>query len=164
MSQVSINCTAFMEHKRISRAILRCRLHNFSEFWTPSPLVCILARFIVINPRNLPYYVCIWVTPYLLSVQTSLIMAPYKNMPLFYEMCVSIIRRSTGNPDRNAYYGNGVDGELARGKEGLLLCRMLWSWIKSYTLIAWITLTAIVLLLTWLSALLQTQPKSLSQA
>ena len=30
----------------------------------PGPrLVCILARSIVLNPCNLPYYVCIWVTP-----------------------------------------------------------------------------------------------------
>ena len=36
---------------------------QFSEFWNPSPLVCILARFIVLKSRNLPYYVCIWVTP-----------------------------------------------------------------------------------------------------
>ena len=29
----------------------------------PLPLVCILARFIVLTSRNLPYYICIWVTP-----------------------------------------------------------------------------------------------------
>ena len=28
-----------------------------------SPLVCISARLKVLNPRNLPYYVCIWVSP-----------------------------------------------------------------------------------------------------
>ena len=34
-------------------------------FWaTPlPPLVCILIRPIRVNPRNLPYYVCFWATP-----------------------------------------------------------------------------------------------------
>ena len=36
---------------------------KFSGFWTPSPLVRILPRSIVVNPRNLPYYVCFWATP-----------------------------------------------------------------------------------------------------
>ena len=29
---------------------------QFLGFWTPSPLVCILARFIVLKSCNLPYY------------------------------------------------------------------------------------------------------------
>ena len=36
---------------------------KFSGFQTPSPLVCILARLILLNPRNLPYYVCVWIPP-----------------------------------------------------------------------------------------------------
>ena len=39
----------------------------FRIFDPLSPLFCILARFIL-SPRNLPYYVCIWVTPSPLSV------------------------------------------------------------------------------------------------
>ena len=41
-------------------AILKRRLHNFWDF---GDLFCILARSLVLNPRNLPYYVCIRVTP-----------------------------------------------------------------------------------------------------
>ena len=33
---------------------------QFLGFWD---YVYILDIFIVLNPRNLPYYVCIWVTP-----------------------------------------------------------------------------------------------------
>ena len=36
---------------------------KFLGFWTPSPLVRILARSIRVNPRNLPYYVCFWANP-----------------------------------------------------------------------------------------------------
>ena len=35
------------------------------------PLICILARYLVVNPRNLPYYFCIWVPPSPLPVSTS---------------------------------------------------------------------------------------------
>ena len=49
-------------------AILKWRLHNFRDFGHPPPLVCTLARSIVLNPRNLRYYVCIWATPSALSV------------------------------------------------------------------------------------------------
>ena len=44
---------------------------QFSGFWNPSPPVYILARSIVLNPRNLPYYVCILLTPLPPSVKTS---------------------------------------------------------------------------------------------
>ena len=37
---------------------------QFSGFWTPSsPHVCNLARSTVLNPRKLPYYVCISLAP-----------------------------------------------------------------------------------------------------
>ena len=36
---------------------------QFLGYRTPSPLVCILARSLVLNSRNLPYYICIWLTP-----------------------------------------------------------------------------------------------------
>ena len=40
------------------------RLQNFRDFWPPPPLlVCILDQFIVLNSRNLPYYICFWGTP-----------------------------------------------------------------------------------------------------
>ena len=32
---------------------------QFSVFWIPSPLVCILARFIILKSCNLPYYIYI---------------------------------------------------------------------------------------------------------
>ena len=32
-------------------------------FWDPLPLVQILDLSIVVNPRNLPYYVCFWTNP-----------------------------------------------------------------------------------------------------
>ena len=44
-----------------SRSLRKVRWHpfitfaKFSGFWTPSPLVCMLARSIELNPRNLPY-------------------------------------------------------------------------------------------------------------
>ena len=39
-------------------------VNTIIQILDPLPLVCILAQFIVLNPRNLPYYVCIWVTPH----------------------------------------------------------------------------------------------------
>ena len=66
---------------------------QFLGFWTPSPLVGILARYLVLNPRNLPYYVCIWATLPLLSVKCRhhLSMAPNELSCcfLFYVECVS---------------------------------------------------------------------------
>ena len=41
---------------------------QFLGFWTPSPLVCILARSIALNPRNLPYFICMWYNPLPLSM------------------------------------------------------------------------------------------------
>ena len=38
-------------------------VYTFFGILDPSPLVYILARSIVLNPRNLPYYVCISLTP-----------------------------------------------------------------------------------------------------
>ena len=49
-------------------AILKWRLHNFRDFGPPPPLVYILARSISLNPRNLPHYVCILLTPLPISV------------------------------------------------------------------------------------------------
>ena len=45
-------------------------------FWTPSPFVCILARLIVLNPRNLPY--CIWIPPS--PCRRHLNMAPFPSL------------------------------------------------------------------------------------
>ena len=42
-------------------AILKLRLQNVGS--PPLPLACILVRSIVLNPRNLPLYVYIWITP-----------------------------------------------------------------------------------------------------
>ena len=44
-----------------------------------SPLVRILARSILINPCNLPYYVCFWATPSPLPVRTSFMYGPLCN-------------------------------------------------------------------------------------
>ena len=52
-------------------------VQSFFLFWTPSPLVSILARFIVPNSRNLPHYVCIWVPPLPSLCRRHLSMAPY---------------------------------------------------------------------------------------
>ena len=49
---------------------------QFSGFWTPSPLVYILARSISLNPRNLPHYVCILLTPLPHQCRRHLSMAP----------------------------------------------------------------------------------------
>ena len=49
----------------------------FSGFLTPSPLVCTLDQFIVLNSRNLPYYICFWGAPLPLPLQTSYVHAPY---------------------------------------------------------------------------------------
>ena len=61
----------------LSRGHTQMTSTQFSGFWTPSPLVCILARSIVLNPRNLPYYICIWVTPPPSQCRRHLGMAPY---------------------------------------------------------------------------------------
>ena len=50
---------------------------QFSGFWTPSPLVHILARSITVNPRNLPYYVCFWANPPPPWCGRPLCMVPY---------------------------------------------------------------------------------------
>ena len=52
-------------------------IYKVCLFWTPSPLVSILARFIVPNSRNLPHYVCIWVPPLPSLCRRHLSMAPY---------------------------------------------------------------------------------------
>ena len=46
------------------------RPQNFG-FSDPSPLVRILTRYIVLNPHNLPYYVCFWANPPPPLVRTS---------------------------------------------------------------------------------------------
>ena len=62
------------EHARPSMACsssngnkIRGHVHMTSAkilgFLTPPPLVCILDQFIVLNSRNLPYYICFWGTP-----------------------------------------------------------------------------------------------------
>ena len=53
---------------------------QFSGFWTPSPLVYILARSIRLNPCNLPYYVCISLTPLPPQCRRHLSMAPKQNL------------------------------------------------------------------------------------
>ena len=50
---------------------------KFSGFLTPSPLVRNLDCSIVLNPRNLPYYIFFWGTPSPLSVRTSYMDAPF---------------------------------------------------------------------------------------
>ena len=42
----------------------------------PLPLVCICSRSTVLNPRNLPYYVCFWATPSPLSVGAFFMYGP----------------------------------------------------------------------------------------
>jgi len=62
-------------------AILKWRLHNFRDFGPPPPLVYILARSIRLNPRNLPYYVCILLTPPSPPLcRRHLCMAPKRNL------------------------------------------------------------------------------------
>ena len=68
---------------------------QFSRFWTPSPLICILARSIVLNSCNLPYYVCIWATPSPLSVQTFFKYGPLPCSAFQLTSCIDII--SFGN-------------------------------------------------------------------
>ena len=50
------------------QAIFRCRVHitsaKFSGFLTPFPLAWIKDQFIVLNSRNLPFYICFRGTPF----------------------------------------------------------------------------------------------------
>ena len=50
-------------------------------FLTPSPLIRIWWWSTVLNPRNLPYYVCFWATPSPLPVRTSFVYGPYVYLP-----------------------------------------------------------------------------------
>ena len=53
---------------------------KFSGFLTP-PLVCILDKFIVLNPRNLPFYIHLLLGyPLPLPLQTSYVHAPLPSM------------------------------------------------------------------------------------
>ena len=69
-----------------SEAILSVRGHvhmtsaKFSGFLTPSPLVCILDQFIVLNSCNLPYYICFWSTPSPPSAADIICTCPLREM------------------------------------------------------------------------------------
>ena len=67
----------------------------------PLPLVCILARFIVLESRNLPYYVCIWVTPSPSQSRRHLSMAPEDNS---FDVELRCRRRELDNSNMIATY------------------------------------------------------------
>ena len=90
---------------------------QFSEFWTPSPLVYILIRSIRLNPRNLPYYVCISLTPPLPPpCRRHLSMAPYRSR-------VSV---AAGNRRRPAAISGGNRNARSVGSNSEVGTRMEW--------------------------------------
>ena len=72
------------------------RLQNFRDFLPPSPLVCILDQFIVLNSRNLPYNICFWGTPLPPPTADIICTCPLTHTFVFLGGCDSV------RPDFNA--------------------------------------------------------------